>query len=609
VDRSPSNSRDRSSRARGGAFLPHGRALRSGWSGTYRKLAFEPLEDRRVLATFTVTNLGDAVVTGPGSAPGTLRQAIYDANNSAGADLIQFAAGLSGDVDLSVADDASVGLSALLVTSQITIQGNANGITIRRDAAAPEMRLVLVAAGGDLSLDTIMLAGGLARGANGGTGQNGGTAFGGAVYNQGTLQIIASTFYGNAAIGGNAGQGGIAGAGLGGAVYNDGSTLSIRNSTLSGNYVSSGTGTSFAPSFGGAVYSENGTLDVYNSTITNNAALSGRDFYIKGVGAGQTAVAQIYSSIIAQADVQVTAKDFLATFEDGGQVDVSGANNLIRSHNNYGSIIISSDDPLLGTLTNNGGPTLTHALLTDSPAIGLGTNLLNLSNDQRGSSYARVVGGTTDIGAFEVQTVAAPALPGDYNGNHFVDAADYVVWRKTMGAEVPQYSGADGNGSSIIDAADYDVWHGNFGATSPAAAAAFSSMANAASVDHAAPSVTDPISGRLGASTSLLSDFAVVEPFAGQSNSIAARTEMARESSIRDEQTAPFINLAARDEALLAIVGEQFSGPHSYGSAAALKNDLSAPQAESGARLSTDDALIQALLQTASFGAASIGTA
>ncbi len=219
----------------------------------------------------------------------------------------------------------------------------------------------------------------------------------------------------------------------------------------------------------------------------------------------------------------MTAKDFLATFEDDGQVDVSGANNLIRSHNNYDSIIISSDDPLLGTLTSNGGPTLTHALLAGSPAIGQGSNLLDLSNDQRGSSYARIIGGTTDIGAFEVQTVAAPELPGDYNGNHVVDAADYVVWRKTMGAEVPQYSGADGNGSSTIDVADYGIWRGNFGATSPAAAAAFFATANAANVEDAAPTITDPITGRPGASTSQSSAFALVEPSGGQSNSFVAR--------------------------------------------------------------------------------------
>ena len=269
-----------------------------------RILRFEPLEDRRVLATFTVTNLNDATVTGPGSAPGTLRQAIYDANISSDADIIDFAPDLSGDLKLSIADDSAIGLSALLVTSPITIQGNAAGITIKRDITAPEMRFFRVALGGDLTLDSINVTGGITRGTNGASGQNGGSAFAGAIYNQGNLQIIASTLYNNAAIGGNAGAGGNSGAGQGGAVFNDGGNVSIRNSTLSGNSVSNGFGPVVARSFGGSVYSKNGLLTIDNSTITNSSAASGRDLYIIGIGAGQTATAQIHSSIIAQSDVQ-----------------------------------------------------------------------------------------------------------------------------------------------------------------------------------------------------------------------------------------------------------------------------------------------------------------
>jgi NAD(P)-dependent dehydrogenase (short-subunit alcohol dehydrogenase family) len=60
------------------------------------------------------------------------------------------------------------------------------------------------------------------------------------------------------------------------------------------------------------------------------------------------------------------------------------------------------------------------------------------------------VGAAADIGAFEYQSVQQPVLPGDYNGSHFVDAADYVLWRKNKGTSVAQYSGADGDGSSVI---------------------------------------------------------------------------------------------------------------------------------------------------------------
>ena len=55
------------------------------------------------------------------------------------------------------------------------------------------------------------------------------------------------------------------------------------------------------------------------------------------------------------------------------------------------------------------------------------------------------------------------ALAGDYNGDGEVDAADYVLWRNTLGQNVANYSGADGNGNGVIDAEDYALWRANFG--------------------------------------------------------------------------------------------------------------------------------------------------
>jgi poly(beta-D-mannuronate) lyase len=56
-------------------------------------------------------------------------------------------------------------------------------------------------------------------------------------------------------------------------------------------------------------------------------------------------------------------------------------------------------------------------------------------------------------------------LPGDYNGDDHVDAADYVTWRKSFGQNVAHWSGADGSGDGIVDEVDFDVWKANFGSS------------------------------------------------------------------------------------------------------------------------------------------------
>ena len=58
------------------------------------------------------------------------------------------------------------------------------------------------------------------------------------------------------------------------------------------------------------------------------------------------------------------------------------------------------------------------------------------------------------------------SVDGDYNGDGVVNAADYTVWRDTLGSSVPMGTAADGDGDGIIDEDDYDEWRSNFGADS-----------------------------------------------------------------------------------------------------------------------------------------------
>jgi glucose/arabinose dehydrogenase/type 1 glutamine amidotransferase len=92
-----------------------------------------------------------------------------------------------------------------------------------------------------------------------------------------------------------------------------------------------------------------------------------------------------------------------------------------------------------------------------------------------------------------------PTLDGDYNQDQVVDAADYVVWRKTVGSTTDDR--ADGNGDGVIDAEDYDVWRANFGATvaSPGVGTVLSTFSGSELSEEASANASDPAAiGRPG---------------------------------------------------------------------------------------------------------------
>jgi fibronectin-binding autotransporter adhesin len=62
-----------------------------------------------------------------------------------------------------------------------------------------------------------------------------------------------------------------------------------------------------------------------------------------------------------------------------------------------------------------------------------------------------------------LSVVASAGIAGDYNNNGIVDAADYVVWRSSLGSTTNL--AADGNRNGVIDSGDLSVWRANFGQT------------------------------------------------------------------------------------------------------------------------------------------------
>ena len=171
----------------------------------FPKLRFEPLEDRRLLATFTVTNTSDAAVTMAGDLPGSLRQAIFDANANPGDDSIEF------DASVFTGGSASlIGLTAgeLEITDTLTIADAVqNEVTI--DAQGNSRVLNFTASTGDLNLEGLTITGGLTTGDNinfpDSTFSGGGIRF----VSDGTLSLLNSTVSENSTTGEDADGGGI----------------------------------------------------------------------------------------------------------------------------------------------------------------------------------------------------------------------------------------------------------------------------------------------------------------------------------------------------------------------------------------------------------------
>ncbi len=98
-------------------------------------------------------------------------------------------------------------------------------------------------------------------------------------------------------------------------------------------------------------------------------------------------------------------------------------------------------------------------------------------NDVYGISIPQ--GPQADIGAAEF----AP-LPGDYNIDGNVDAADYVVWRRSLD-QAELALAADGNGDGEVDEEDYAILRANFGRS-------LFSGANVAAVASTLPAIPEP---------------------------------------------------------------------------------------------------------------------
>ncbi|MEJ7593453.1 MAG: right-handed parallel beta-helix repeat-containing protein [Planctomycetaceae bacterium] len=147
-----------------------------------------------------------------------------------------------------------------------------------------------------------------------------------------------------------------------------------------------------AQSAGGGIYSDSAPISILNSIIAGNSD----DGTAPDVRKSPTD--------------RIMASHSLIGNNTGSSLPATGNVTPGVNGNFIGEAGASAINPLLSPLQNNGGPTLTHALLTGSLAINRGSNAsavdvtngtTSLTNDQRGAPFARIVNSTVDMGAWE----------------------------------------------------------------------------------------------------------------------------------------------------------------------------------------------------------------
>ncbi|HYW71219.1 MAG TPA: right-handed parallel beta-helix repeat-containing protein, partial [Pyrinomonadaceae bacterium] len=365
------------------------------------------------------------VTTTADSGPGSLRDVIANACDQSA---ITFDTATGNAFDpTSAPHTITLTSGELAISKSLTVTGPAaNQLTISGNNASRVF---------DITAGTVNLNGLTVTGGNSGGIRNGGAtlmlaniavsgnassgADGGGIFNQfGTLTIVGSTLSNNAGP-------------RGGGIRTD-RPLTIINSTISGNSASLS---------GGGIANLGGGLTLINATVTNNTS----DSDDNGVGDGGGVLTDnvnflLKNSLVAgnfKGTSSPIADDIFAT--GGGGTDPASSFNLIGiggaagladglNHNQVGVV-----DAKLGALANNGGATMTHALLDGSPAIDAGADVTTLTGN----------GGAIDNAAVTFGLADGSWIPADDNFLIQIDSEQMSVTSKT-GNTLTVVRGANG---------------------------------------------------------------------------------------------------------------------------------------------------------------------
>ena len=410
-----------------------------------------------------VVNTTDDELT-PGNGKTSLREAIELAN-SLGGQTITFDPAVfppTGGATIQLTDDATHG--TLELKANVTILGpGANAVVVMGAGATSDFSVFTVDAGVQVTLSGLTISGGNSHSGGGGVlnqgiltltgstvaGNSADVIGGGGVFNENsaTMTLKNDTIVGNSAPGVEGGgvlnyAGGLvtmtdctvanntafSGAGIasilaagpdgmtvidctianntamgaGGGVYSVDSVarFTLINTTISGN-----TASTIA---GGGIFSNN-LVTLEDCTVAANRAANSPTGGIELHDGTLTLQNTIVAGNFQGAAPGTTPGDLAltnASFDPGSAYNLIGNGGLGGLTNGVNNNQVGVADAGLGPLQANGGPTMTMALLSGSPALDAASNALvpaGVTTDQRG--LARVVNGTADIGAFESQTI------------------------------------------------------------------------------------------------------------------------------------------------------------------------------------------------------------
>jgi uncharacterized delta-60 repeat protein len=337
-------------------------------------------------ASFKPMQAGSLVVTNTNdSGPGSLRQAVLDANAAAGANVITFDASVFNTPRTIALTSGVIALASDLTitgsgTSLLTVSGN----NASRIFSVPETQTVTIS---DLTLTQGNSATGAAPG------------FGGAIYNQGALTLTNLVMTGNSATSD------------GGAVYvsTSGDSLAVNNCTISNNTASRN---------GGGIYADDGSiLTVTSSVIQNNTAQTPS----ASAGGGG-----IYLDTATFTMINSTVRNNISNLHGGGLAFDTGGTSTIT----------------LSTISGNAAAGQGGGMYLESTPLALTNSTVSGNSATTGGGISRGIGTAgTDLSYSTIAHNTASADGGGIFAQEGVAAGNTIIGNNSAGGFGPDYRG------------------------------------------------------------------------------------------------------------------------------------------------------------------------